>query len=50
MIRKTQLLPVAVSNPQPKTRAERAFHLVERALPRTLLPRGASSSTFYNCP
>src|SRR5262245_34755601 len=33
-------------NPPPKTRAERAFHLVERALLRTLLAGKAPDSTF----
>jgi hypothetical protein len=37
-------------NPQPKTRAERTFHLVERALLRTLLAGKSRSSIFSHLP
>ena len=39
-----------VLNPQPKTRAERAFHLVERALLRTLFAGGSQFSIFSQLP
>jgi hypothetical protein len=39
-----------VSNPQSKTRAERAFHLVGRALLRTLLAGKSRSSIFSQLP
>ena len=49
-IESTQFRPVTVLNPLPKTRAERAFHLVERALLRTLLAGKSRCSIFSQLP